>query len=367
MNMRRVRVLALAACLLPIDCAVATILLLAHIVAAPLKLFRPVPRVDTPLDISSVTIQILNWDGMTLLEQFLPSVLSAAGSHRVVVVDNGSTDGSLDMLRTRFPSVDIVPLDRNHGFSVGNNLGVRYATTDVVVFLNNDIATDPAFLAPLLCPFSDPSVFAVASHITVPDAAKASQETGNTRARFEQGAFQFRHAPVDAFSKSGGRGSEKNSYAVFWAGGGACAVHRRRFEHLGGFDSLYHPFYVEDVDLSYQAWKRGWKSLLAPDSHVIHRHRATSAARFGESFVNNTTRRNQYLFVWKNVTDLSLLLQHLASLPRQHARAISQYGGRFEFRAYLRACGRLPLAVFRRLSNVRAYVLKDRDVFGLTQ
>jgi GT2 family glycosyltransferase len=63
---------------------------------------------------------------------------------------------------------------------------------------------------------------------------------------------------------------------VFWAGGGACAVDRRRFQLLGGFDSLYHPFYVEDTDLSYQAWKRGWKSVLAPGSRVIHKHRGTT-------------------------------------------------------------------------------------------
>jgi GT2 family glycosyltransferase len=359
---RRLRVLALTACLLPADLAVAVVLLIAHVAAFPLKLTRPKLPASKPADPDSATIQILNWDGRALLEEFLPSVQRAAGSHPVVVVDNGSTDGSLQMLQTRFPQVRTIPLAKNFGFAEGNNLGAVRVNTDVIVFLNNDMAVDEGFLRPLLCPFSDPTVFAVASRINVPDPEKASHETGNTRARFEKGFFEFRHDPMNE-----ARAHQSFTIPVFWAGGGACAVDRRKFEILGGFDSLYHPFYVEDVDLSYQAWKRGWKCLVAPASSVVHKHRGTSAPRFGADFVENTTRRNQFLFVWKNVTDSLLLLRHLAMLPRIHARAITQHGGRFEFRAYLRACLRLPLAVVRRVSNISAYVLKDRDVLDLTR
>jgi GT2 family glycosyltransferase len=362
MKARRLTVLVLTACLLPADLVVAAVLLIAQVAAIPLKLIRLKSTGTKPADPASATIQILNWDGRAMLEEFLPGVIQAAGSHPVVVVDNGSTDGSLQLLKTRFPQVRAIPLEKNFGFGEGNNLGSKQVDTDVIVFLNNDMAVDEGFLRPLLCPFSDPSVFAVASRITVPDPAKASQETGNTHARFEHGFFEFRHDPLREADEVQSPGTP-----VFWAGGGACAVDRRKFEILGGFDSLYHPFYVEDVDLSYQAWKRGWKSMVAPASSVVHKHRGTSAPRFGAAFVENTTRRNHFLFVWKNLTDSALLIQHLVMLPRIHARAIAQHGGRFEFRAYLRACLRLPLAVVRRISNAGAFVLKDRDVFGLTR
>src|SRR5204863_209716 len=92
------------------------------------------------------------------------------------------------------------------------------------------------------------------------------------------------------------------------------------FAALGGFDPLYHPFYIEDADLSYQAWKRGWKCLLAPASRVIHKHRSTSQSRFGLSFVENTIRKNQFLFIWKNVTDFYMILEHVFNLPRIHGR-----------------------------------------------
>lgn len=361
MNVQRLRVFAFVACLLPADAFVGVLLLMAQAVSLPLSLFK---RLSTPMrapNTSSVTIQILNWDGKHLMEEFLPSVLVGAKGHEILVVDNGSTDGSVEFLRSRFPQVRVLELDRNYGFSVGNNRGIEQVKTDLVVFLNNDMSVDAEFLEPLLKPFTDPAVFAVASQITVPDPAKSKQETGKTRARFENGLFYLWHDPVTP------RDERREAVPVFWAGGGACATDRRKFESLGGFDSLYHPFYVEDTDLSYQAWKRGWRSLFAPASRVMHKHRATSGPRFGEMFVNNTTRRNHYLFAWKNLTDFGMLLEHLVMLPVIHRRAITQYGAAFEVRAYLRACLRLPLAIRRRLANVGAGVLGDRDVLGLSQ
>jgi GT2 family glycosyltransferase len=238
---------------------------------------------------------------------------------------------------------------------------MEHVRTDVVVLLNNDMAVDRSFLEPLLKPLSDPSVFAVASRIAMADPAKSRFETGRTRGRFEAGLFYLWHDAIQPQEE------QTAAVNVFWAGGGACAVDRRRFQLLGGFDSLYHPFYVEDTDLSYQAWKRGWKSVLAPGSRVIHKHRGTTGPKYGDLFVNNTTRRNHYLFVWKNVTDFGMLKKHVFELPRIHGRAISQYGAAFEYRAYLRAILRFPMAIRRRLANVSSYVVSDSEVSVLTQ
>jgi hypothetical protein len=101
---------------------------------------------------------------------------------------------------------------------------------------------------------------------------------------------------------------------------------------------------------------------------VLHKHRGTSKTRFGNDFVDNTIRRNQYLFIWKNITDLSMILGHLANLPRIHARAmIGESGAAFEIRAYLRAVRRLPKALQKRLANQAAYLLCDREVLARSQ
>jgi len=365
MKGRRLRVLFYVACLLPVDLTVGVSLLGAQFASFILRVLPGSKKTLSPLlppHTATVTIQILTWDGRSLLEEFLPSVVAAAGNHEVLVVDNGSSDDSVAFLKSRFPRVRILRLDRNYGYSEGNNRGMKHAKTDVVVLLNNDMAVDPGFLGPLLKPFSDPSVFAVASQIAMAEKSKARFETGKTRARFESGLFYLWHDAVAPREES------LEALPVFWAGGGACAIDRRKFEMLGGFDgALYQPFYVEDTDLSYQAWKRGWKALMAPASRVIHKHRGTTSPRFGELFVNNTTRRNHYLFVWKNVTDGRMLLEHIFRLPRIHGRAISQYGPAFEYRAYLRAVLRLPRAIRRRLAEGRYRTVADREILGASQ
>jgi O-antigen biosynthesis protein len=312
------------------------------------------------------TVVIVNWDGRHLLAECLPSVIETArcagGEHDILVVDNGSTDGSAEFVRQNFPTVRILTLDRNYGFSEGNNRGAACAVSNFVVLLNNDMIVDRDFLRPLLSSFSDPSVFAVTSQIFFEDTARRREETGKTRARFRDGAFYLWHDDISPADE------QRETIPVFWAGGGSCAIDRDKFLEIGGFDSLYYPFYVEDTDLSYQAWKRGWKCAIAPTSHVVHKHRSTSSTKFGDDFVNNTIRRNQYLFIWKNVTDLSMILEHLVNLPRTHARAmINDLKPSFEVRAYVRAIRQLPNALRRRLANQAAYSVSDREVLVRSQ
>jgi O-antigen biosynthesis protein len=311
------------------------------------------------------TIIIVSWDGKHLLAECLPAVIQAVqhagGGHDILVVDNGSTDGSIDYVRENFPCVHMLALDRNYGFIGGNNRGVNAAQTDTVVLLNNDMIVDRAFLRPLLDGLQDPSVFAVTSQIFFADPSRRREETGKTRARFEAGFFYLWHDEI-------GPNDEADAHLpVFWAGGGSCAIDRRKYLAIGGLDSLYRPFYVEDADISYQAWKRGWKCLLAPASHVVHKHRSTSAARFGHDFVENTIRKNQYLFVWKNVTDISLLVDHVLNLPRSQSRAMMKYSPGFEVRAFFRALRQLPEAIRKRIRCAASYMLSDQEVLLRTQ
>jgi len=364
MTSAKFRALPFVVLLVPLDFIVACVILASDVLSLPLRFFRRRQRDWKTADLGSVTIQILNWDGRHLLQECLPSVveavrqhsLRAGGFHEVLVVDNGSSDGSVDYLRQNFPQVRVVTLDRNYGFSIGNNKGLQHVRSNVVVLLNNDMMVRPDFLQPLLTPFLDSGVFAVASQIFFADPSQRREETGKTRGRFERGFFRFWHdeiRPEDATLAA---------IPVFWAGGGSCAVDVRKLAAIGGFDSLYHPFYVEDADVSWQAWRRGWKCLFAPHSHVVHKHRGTSRPKFGDEYVDCTIRRNQFLFIWKNVTDAGMILRHLIELPRIHGSAILQKGARLEIRSYAGAVVRLPLATWRRVGNLREYVASDRDV-----
>ena len=232
MNRQRIRVLPYVVLLLPFDLLVVMAFVFAELVGLPIRVMRRRTRPALAgLPRRSATIQILNWDGKHLLEECLPYVLEAVrfdgGDHEVLVVDNGSTDGSVDFVRERFPEVRVLPLDRNYRFVGGNNRGVREVRTDIVVLLNNDMIVNRAFLKPLLDGFSDPPVFAVTSQVFFADATRRREETGKTRARFERGFFYLWHDEIKPDDE------KLETIPVFWAGGGACAYDHTAFRPGG--------------------------------------------------------------------------------------------------------------------------------------
>jgi GT2 family glycosyltransferase len=350
---------------LPFDLLVALILFLADIVSLPLLLFRAKGKVLRRPDLSRASIIVLNWEGRHLLEEFLPSVLEAVRhdgrDHEIMVVDNGSRDGSAEFLRSHFPSVRVVPLDRNRRFTGGNNAGVAAAKNDIVVFLNNDMQVDRDFLKPLLGGFCDERVFAVSCQVFFQDKTRRREETGNTKARWKLGFIEPYHGEVPAKGTAG-----QNYLPIFWGGGGSCAFDRNKFLAMGGLDTLYDPFYLEDTDLSYQAWKRGWQSLLAVDSVVVHKHRGTNKQKFGDNFVDNTIRKNQYLFIWKNITFFPWTISHLLHLPIIQAGFLIQTGWRFETKAFFRALRQFPEALMKRYRRRNEYEMADPEIFERT-
>lgn len=306
------------------------------------------------------SIVILNWNGRDLLGEGIPSVLEAVRAsgrdHEVIVVDNGSTDGTVEYLAREFPRVRVVALTRNLGFSEGNNAGVREARNDVVVLLNNDMIVDRNFLQPLLEGFG-PDTFAVSSQIFLQDPSARREETGKTTATFRRGMVDFSHRPVE------GGSLPRKYYPAFWAGGGSSAFHRERFLRLGGFQGVYSPAYVEDADLSYQAWKRGWEVLFAAASIVYHKHRASTARRFSPIALQTLVQRNQLLFVWRNIRSWRLLLSHCLFLPWNCYR-LARDCGLGIWLGLIQAAARLPSVArsgFRAFSDARS----DREVFSL--
>ena len=122
-----------------------------------------------------------------MLAEGLPSVIAAVeaagGGHEILVVDNGSTDGSVDFVKSSFPRVSELALETNCGFGEGNTRGVKQARGEVIVLLNNDMVVEKDFLASLLQPFeTDPDVFAVGCQIFFQDKERRREETGKTHA-----------------------------------------------------------------------------------------------------------------------------------------------------------------------------------------
>ena len=295
-----------------------------------------------PLERPLCSIVILNWNGRPLLEESLPAVARAVAfsqaEHEVILVDNGSSDGSLAWVQTHHPSVRIIPLEKNIGFGEGNNRGIEEARHKIVVLLNNDMIVAEDFLPPLLEPFSDGRVFAVSSQIVFPDG-KRRQETGNAQGRLRRGFLHLSHEPLLHCH------STRRFLPVLWPGGGSSAFHRERFLDLGGFSTLFSPCYVEDTDIGYRAWRRGWRVLLAAESTVLHKHRSTSARVYSENQIKQLIEERKLWYLWKNF-QWRTLVSHFLLFPIHLRREMSLKG-------YLRALRKIPRVFYLRMTEAR--------------
>jgi GT2 family glycosyltransferase len=325
------------------------------------KLFgRSVPLPpNSPVQHTIASVVIPNWNGKDLLAKYLPPLVAAlAGNpaNEIVVVDNGSSDGSAEFVRSNFPQVKLVALPTNLGFGGGSNAGFRAAANDVVVLLNSDMRVDAGFLPPLLEGFADPLVFAVSCQIFFSDPEKLREETGLTQAWWQDGGLRVRHRVDPAID---------DLYPCFYGGGGSCAFDRRKFLELGGFDHLLAPFYLEDTDLGYLAWKRGWKVLYQPRSVVYHEHRGTIGKRFSEDYIQTVLKKNFLLFCWKNIHEWTRLLAHFAFAWAGAVLSVlfGEIPGRPTPYSLWRAFSQLPSAIQSRWRARSLALIDDTEAF----
>jgi glycosyltransferase involved in cell wall biosynthesis len=177
-----------------------------------------------------------------------------------------------------------------------------------------------------------------------------------TQAWWQSGSIRVRHRLDENIT---------DLYPCFYGGGGSCAYDRRKFLELGGFDEILAPFYMEDTDLGYMAWKRGWKVLYQPRSIVYHEHRGTIGKKFTPAQIQAVLKKNFLLFVWKNIHDSRQFVSHFANTWA--AAVISLFGGDSPERANLaglwRAVRQLPQTIGARRRAQALSVISDEEAF----
>ncbi|HYS02978.1 MAG TPA: glycosyltransferase family 2 protein [Candidatus Eisenbacteria bacterium] len=245
----------------------------------------------------SVAIVALNWNGREHLADCLASLAAQTygGPFQVVLADNGSTDGSVDFVRERFPSVRIVRAERNLGFAGGNNLAARQVDAEVVAFVNNDTRAEPAWLEELVAVLTQaPELAAVGGKIVNWDGSRLDFVGGG--ATLTGFGLQFDHGEA--------RSPHDHERDILFACGGSMAIWRKVFLEVGGFDEDYFAFY-EDVDLGWRLWLAGYRVRYAPRSVVHHRHHGTSR-RIAPERLAVLYERNALFTIFKNYDDRHL-------------------------------------------------------------
>ena len=259
----------------------------------------------------SVSVIIPSWNGKHLLERNLPFLFQALQKtnipNEVVVVDDGSQDDTAQFLRNYYPKIKLIKLEVNQGFAHACNIGASESKNSIIYLLNNDVKVRENFLEPVVEHFEKNDVFAVSSREIAIDGSYGNCHFLNW-VKFKFGIFWNYYKEIkDPFLEL--------PAAIFAVSGGHSALDREKFIALNGFDEIYRPFYWEDVDICYRAWKKGWKSLYEPRSTVYHFSKGTIGKRYNRIYIKSIRWRNRFLFTWKNLKDNNLLFQHFLFLP----------------------------------------------------
>jgi GT2 family glycosyltransferase len=309
----------------------------------------PIPDPGPPVG-RTTTFIVPTYNQRHLMDFCLPPLLEEAGrQHRVMVVDDASTDGTAEYLQSHYPRVQLLRLDRNLGFAGAVRAGIAATTTPLFALINTDVKVRPGFLKAILPHFDRDDTFAVCSRIELPGGSQ--METGNVAPAFA-GILEPYHLPP---LKSG---------PILYAGGASSVYHRGRYLALGGFETVFRPLYWEDIELGYRAWRRGWRSLFEPAASVWHERRAWIGKRFGEAYANEAFLKNALVFVWKNVRDPGMLAQHWAYVCARLYRELPS-GEAMMYRALLAALPMLPVVLPKRWHERRRGDLGDRDILAM--
>lgn len=255
-------------------------------------------------------------DDRELLERSLPALLEevarrAAGDEVIVVDDTGR--GTLaEWLERRAPkdaALRWIASEANSGFARAATAGLEAARHALACTLNPDVLVRPGFAAPLARACEPEDVFAAAPRILL----FGDETRVETRAALElhPRGLVLRQPGLETGVRPDPPSSPPRP--VPFAVGGACLMKRARFFELGGFDPLFEPFYLEDLDLGWRAWRRGWRVLYEPASTVEHHHRGTIARHARPPLVQAAIERNHHLLQWKHL-DHALLPAYLEEL-----------------------------------------------------
>ena len=210
---------------------------------------------------ADIDVVIPTWNGWEMLERCLVTLANQTAEHTVIVVDNGSSDGTVQRARERFPAVTLVELPENLGFGRAVNRGIEAGSAPFVVLVNNDVELDPDFLERIVAPLrADEGTGSVAGLLVVPGRERVDSygiEIDRTLSSFARFAgAPYPSTPLDEEHVAG-------------PSGGAAAYRRRALEEVGTFDENLFA-YMEDVDLALRLRAAGWSAAGARDAVGVH-------------------------------------------------------------------------------------------------
>jgi N-acetylglucosaminyl-diphospho-decaprenol L-rhamnosyltransferase len=262
----------------------------------------------------AVSVVVPAFGDERLLESSLPPLLAELRGHpggsEVLVVDDTGEGRIARWLAQSFPDVRALARASNGGFARALGEGIAAARHELVFAMNSDVRVRKGFLAPLVERLAHEGVFAAVPRILLDgDAARIESLV---RIVLERGEVRVAQPSVE--SPAVPHPEHAGPLPVPFPIGGACLLRKRHWLALGGFDPLFEPFYLEDLDLGWRAWRAGLRCVLEPDSIVEHHHRGTIGAHVPPELVRAAIEKNRLLFQWKHLDGRRDLEEHCGRL-----------------------------------------------------
>lgn len=258
----------------------------------------------------SISAILPNYNGRTLLEKNIPSLIEALNgiTSEIVVVDDYSSDDSVNFLKEAHPEIKVIRNEVNIGFSSTCNKGIRAAKMDLISVINTDVTFTPDYFKNMIDEFDDESLFAVKGDIINYD--KSFDDVINidrtTLLYYKRGFLRF-----DTSEPLTSRTLFSGDSAQFIALGCCFLCDREMMLKLNGFDEIYSPFYWEDSDLARRAMSSGYKLLYLPDSVVYHQASSTIANYRSNTLRRLVSNRNKFIFSWNHLDSKKFWLSHV--------------------------------------------------------
>lgn len=248
----------------------------------------------------TTAVVILNWNGEKYLQQFLPVLLehTAIPGVEIVVADNASTDNSLEVLRTDFPTVRTIVLDKNYGFAGGYNKAFEQIEADYFVLLNSDVEVTAHWLEPLVGYMDEnKDVAACQPKILSYDQRTHFEHAGASGGYIDRFGFPFCRGRIFGVAEED-KGQYDDVVEVFWATGACMVVRSNLFKKVGGLDDVFFA-HMEEIDLCWRFKSRGYKVKCIPQSKVYHIGGGTLNVESPHKTYLNF--RNNLLMLYKNL------------------------------------------------------------------
>lgn len=247
---------------------------------------------------NKIAVVILNWNGKSFLEKFLPSVVKHSIEAKIIVADNASTDDSISFLEKTYPSIDIIKLEQNYGFAGGYNKALKQVDSEYYILLNSDVEVTENWLAPMLKMLdNDKNIVACQPKIKDYNNKDSFEYAGASGGFIDKYGYPFCRGRIFDYLEK-----DTNQYdepiEIFWASGAALFIRAQEYNQIGGLDEFYFA-HMEEIDLCWRLKNEGHKIMVCPSSTVYHVGGGTlNKINPRKTFLNF---RNSLLTLYKNL------------------------------------------------------------------